>query len=115
MQDFAEQCMDLARSILGNNLQVINEDGSISPAEGEKVRIDEPGHAALAIGEYFRATGKTELAGHALTDLAARSITHQAFITENYDNGLAYAALGLLSFGRGDHPGREQRRRVTSR
>ena len=99
MQNFAEQCMDLAKSILGNNLQFINEDGSISPAEGEKTRVDEAGHAALAIGEYFRATGEAELASHDLTDLAARCITNQAFIPEGNENGLAYAALGVLSFG----------------
>ena len=99
MQNLAEQCMDLARSILGNNLQFINDDGSVSPADGEKARIDEPGHAALAIGEYFRATGETDLDGHDLTDLGARCITHQAFASEDNENGLACAALGLLSFG----------------
>jgi len=57
MQNFADQCMDLARSILGNNLQYISDAGSISPAEKEDTRIDESGHAALAIGEYFRASG----------------------------------------------------------
>ena len=99
MQNFADQCMDLARSILGNNLQHISEAGSISAADGEDTRIDESGHAALAIGEYFRASGETELEGHDLNDLAARCITHQAFASEESENGLAYAALGLLSFG----------------
>ena len=44
---------------------------------GEEKRIDEPGHAALAIGEFYRATGETELDGHDLIDLAARCITAQ--------------------------------------
>ena len=99
MQNFADQCMDLARSILGNNLQYISDAGSISAAADEDTRIDESGHAALAIGEYFRASGETELEGHDLTDLAARCITHQAFASEESENGLAYASLGLLSFG----------------
>ncbi len=99
MQNFAEQCLDLVRSILGNNLHHVQEDGSVSPAEGEQARIDESGHAALAIGEYFRATGETELDGLDLADLAARCITNQAFGAEDNDNGLAYASLGLLSFG----------------
>lgn len=99
MQNFAEQCLDLVRSILGNNLRHVQEDGSVAPAEGEQPRIDESGHAALAIGEYFRATGETELDGLDLADLAARCITNQAFAAEDNDNGLAYASLGLLSFG----------------
>ena len=63
MQQFAEQCIDMARSMLAHNLNAINEDGTITPIEGESSRIDEPGHAALAIGEYYRATGESELDG----------------------------------------------------
>jgi len=99
MQQFAEQCIDMARSMLAHNLSSINEDGSITPIEGETSRIDEPGHAALAIGEYYRATGETELDGKDLIDLAARCITAQTFAHPVAENGLAYAALGLLSFG----------------
>jgi hypothetical protein len=50
MQNFAAQCLDMARSILGHNLDAINPDGSITPIPGEQGRADEPGHAALAIG-----------------------------------------------------------------
>lgn len=99
MLNFAEQCLDMAGSILEHNLDAINEDGSITPVEGESQRWDEPGHAALAIGEYFRATGETTLGGRDLVDLAARCITAQAFTEEGGENGLGYAALGLLSFG----------------
>ena len=99
MHNFSDQCLDLARALLGNNLQYINEDGTITPSSGEDSRIDEPGHAALAIGEFFRATGETELDGYDLFDLTARCVTHQAFAEEASDNGMAYAALGLLSFG----------------
>ena len=99
MQSFAEQCIDMARSILGHNLKAINEDGSITPFEGEDSRLDEPGHAALAIGEFYRATGDVELQRTDLVDLAARCITVQLFTEEEAENGLAYSALGLLSFG----------------
>ena len=99
MHNFSEQCLDLARSLLGNNLQHINEDGSVTPASGESSRVDEPGHAALAIGEFFRASGEVELEGFDLFDLSARCVTQQAFTEEASENGLAYAALGLLSFG----------------
>ena len=99
MHNFSDQCLDLARSLLSNNLQHINEDGSVTPAPGEKGRVDEPGHAALAIGEFFRATGEVELGEHDLYDLAARCVTQQAFVEEENDNGIAYASLGLLSFG----------------
>lgn len=99
MQSFSEQCLDMARSMLGHNLSSINPDGSITPVEGEEPRVDESGHAALAIGEFYRATNETTLDGHDLIDLAARLITAQAFRDPPAENGLAYAALGLLSFG----------------
>lgn len=99
MQNFADQCLDMARAMLGQNLAAIQADGSISPVEGEVSRPDEPGHAALALGEFFRATQETSFDGTDLVDLAARTITAQAFGDESYENGLGYAALGLLSFG----------------
>ncbi len=99
MHNFAAQCLDMARSLLGHNLEAINPDGTVKPLEGELDRPDVPGHAALAIGEFYRATGETTLGSYDLVDLAARCITAQAFIEEERENGLAYAALGLLSFG----------------
>jgi len=99
MQNFSNQCLDLARSLLGNNLKHLNEDGTVTPAPDEPPRADEPGHAALAIGEFFRATGEVELEGHDLFDLTARCVTQQAFDEGAQSNGLAYSALGLLSFG----------------
>jgi len=99
MENFADQCLDMARSILGHNLDSIQEDGSITPVDDEPMRSDEPGHAALAIGEFYRATEETRLGGQDLIDLAARCITAQAFTEEETENGLAYASLGLLSFG----------------
>jgi hypothetical protein len=99
MQNFADQCLDMARAMLGQNIAAIQADGSISPLEGELSRPDEPGHAALALGEFFRATQETSFDGVDLIDLAARTITAQAFGDESYENGLGYAALGLLSFG----------------
>lgn len=99
MDSFSEQCLDMARSMLSHNLDSINPDGTITPVEGELPRLDEPGHAALAIGEFHRATGETELGGKDLIDLAARCITAQAFRDPPQENGLAYAALALLSFG----------------
>ena len=99
MHSFSEQCLDMARSMLGQNLESINQDGTVTPVPGEEPRADEAGHAALAIGEYYRATGETELNGVDLVDLSARCVTAQAFYEPVKENGLAYAALGLLSFG----------------
>jgi hypothetical protein len=89
----------MARAMLGQNLSAIQADGTIEPTAGETSRPDEPGHAALAIGEFFRATSETHFEESDLIDLAARCITAQAFNDEAYENGLGYAALGLLSFG----------------
>lgn len=99
MNSFSEQCLDMARSMLSHNLDSINADGTVTPISGETPRYDEPGHVAFALGEYYRATGETTLKGYDLIDLAARTITAQAFTEPAHENGLAYAALGLLSFG----------------
>jgi hypothetical protein len=99
MESFSEQCLDMAKSILGHNLDSINQDGTISPVDGEVSRSDEAGHAALALGEYYRATGETSVNGFDLVDLSARTITAQTFQEPIGENGLAYASLGLLSFG----------------
>ena len=99
MQNFAEQCMDMARSILGHNLESINEDGTISPVPGEASLPNEPGHAAHAIGEFYRATQETELGGYDLVDLCARALTAQTFAEGEKESGLAYSSLGLLCFG----------------
>ncbi|MGA0133468.1 MAG: hypothetical protein ACO3ND_03825 [Opitutales bacterium] len=67
--------------------------------EGETSRSDEPGHVALALGEYFRATGETVLDRVDLVEATARSITAQVRMSSGSDNGLAFACLGLLAFG----------------
>ncbi|WED67122.1 hypothetical protein PXH66_09690 [Synoicihabitans lomoniglobus] len=89
----------MARSILGHNLESIQPDGTLRPVDGESSRADEPGHVALALGEFYRATGESTLDGHDIIDLAARTITAQIFTEPAAENGLAYAALGLLCFG----------------
>ncbi|MBP7140319.1 MAG: hypothetical protein KBA71_00295 [Opitutaceae bacterium] len=89
----------MARSILGQNLGAIQPDGTLLPAHGESSRPDEPGHVALALGEYYRATNETSLKGFDLIDLAARCVTAQMFTEPAAENGLAYASLGLLCFG----------------
>jgi len=85
--------------MLAQNLDSIQPDGTLSPVAGEHSRADEPGHVAFALGEFYRATGETTLKGHDLIDLAARCITAQMFTEPATENGLAYAALGLLCFG----------------
>lgn len=99
MQNFADQCLDLAKSILEHNLHSIQEDGTLLPVDGEAPLFEEPGHVAFAIGEYFRATDAVTLGNVDLVDLAARCITAQTFTMDGPENGLAYAALALLAFG----------------
>jgi hypothetical protein len=85
--------------MLAHNLDSIQPDGTLSPVPGEHARTDEPGHVAFALGEFYRATGESTLKGYDLIDLAARCITAQMFTEPATENGLAYAALGLLCFG----------------
>ena len=49
MHSFSEQCLDMARSILGHNLDSIQPDGTTLPIAGENPRPDEPGHVAFAL------------------------------------------------------------------
>ena len=99
MQNFANQCLDLARSLLQQNLGSVAPDGTVTPVAGERMRADEPGHVALALGEYHRATNETAIGKVDIVELTARCIRAQIALREGSDNGLAYACLGLLSFG----------------
>ncbi|OYV48749.1 MAG: hypothetical protein B7X06_00735 [Verrucomicrobia bacterium 21-51-4] len=89
----------MAQSILGHNLDAIQADGTILPVPGDHMLPDEPGHAALALGEFYRATQQTMIGDFDIIDLCARTITAQTFSDAAHENGMAYATLGLLSFG----------------
>lgn len=98
MINFSDACMDMARSILGRNINAINEDGTIMPAEGETALENESGHAAFALGEYYRATQQEKIDGVDIIKRAAACVNAQVAAGTATERGLAYAALGLLSF-----------------
>jgi hypothetical protein len=99
MQNFASQCLDQTKALLKLNFNSLAPDGTVVPVEGEVSRADEPGHVALALGEYFRATGEATLDRQNLAEIVARTITAQVRISQGSDNGMAFACLGLLAFG----------------
>ncbi|GBL24986.1 hypothetical protein EMGBS6_17710 [Opitutia bacterium] len=99
MQNFASQCLDQTKALLKLNFNSLSADGTVVPVEGEVSRADEPGHAALAFGEYFRATGELHLDRQNIAEIVARTITAQVRISKGSDNGMAFACLGLLAFG----------------
>lgn len=99
MEVFAQQCLDLARAILQHTLPSINEDGTITPVEGEGATASDPGRVALALGEFYHSTRETTLGKFDLVDLAARTLTAQVFTEAEAEEGLGYLSLGLLSFG----------------
>ena len=99
MQNFASQCLDQTKALLKLNFNSLAPDGTVVPVEGEVSRADEPGHVALALGEYFRATGEVALDRQNLAEIVARTITAQVRISQGSDNGMAFACLGLLAFG----------------
>ena len=99
MQNFASQCLDQTKALLKLNFYALSSDGSVMPVEGEVSRADEPGHAALAFGEYFRATGELAMDRQNIPQIVARSITAQVKTSKGSDNGMAFACLGLLAFG----------------
>lgn len=91
--------MDMAQSILGKNIEAIDDKGFITPVENEQTLDCEPGHAAMALGEFYRATGETQIDGRDIVELCANCIKAQTNISEYTEDGLAYSSLGLLSFG----------------
>jgi hypothetical protein len=99
MQNFASQCLDQTKALLKLNFNSLSADGTVVPVAGEVSRADEPGHAALAFGEYFRATGELHLDRQNIAEIVARTITAQVRISKGSDNGMAFACLGLLAFG----------------
>jgi len=99
MEVFAQQCLDLARAILQHTLPAINEDGTITPTEGESSTASDSGRAALCLGEFYSTTQETTLGQFDLVDLAARTITAQVYTEADPEEGLGYLSAGLLSFG----------------
>ena len=99
MQNFASQCLDQTKALLKLNFASLSADGAVLPVPGEVSRADEPGHAALAYGEYFRATGELTLERQNIPEIVARTITAQVRGSQGSDNGMAFACLGLLAFG----------------
>ncbi|MDR1458345.1 MAG: hypothetical protein LBI37_02345 [Puniceicoccales bacterium] len=99
MQNFSEQCLDLARSILNHNLGAISEDGKILPCGDEPNVADEQVKAALAIGEYYRLTQEKTFSGFDLADLAARCISATVTAGEMSIASIGYIGIALLSFG----------------
>ena len=99
MLNFSEQCMDMAHSILGKNIGAINDDGSISPFGDEPSLDCEPGHAAMALGEFYRATGATSIEGKDIVDLVSKCSMAQSNDKDYTEDGLASLSLGLLAFG----------------
>jgi hypothetical protein len=58
MHNFSDQCLDLARSLLGNNLRHINEDGTVTPASGENLEPTSPAMRHSQLENSFEQPGK---------------------------------------------------------
>ncbi|MDR1590943.1 MAG: hypothetical protein LBR92_03035 [Puniceicoccales bacterium] len=99
MQNFAEQCADVARSILSHNLSYVNEDGGIRSVDYETLMGDEAAHIAFALGEYYRLTHETRFLQYNIVDLAAKIIVFQLENIPKNNDWSGYIALALLSFG----------------
>ncbi len=95
---FANQCLELAKSLLSHHLNGINDDGSVTPANNELLNTEDSAHAAFAIGGFYKVNGPN-FETYDLADLAARCVTNQIFSEETSEKNLAYTALGILSFG----------------
>lgn len=99
MQNFANQCLDMARSILEHNLGAIDKNGIVLPVDGELSVPEESAHALAAIGEFYRATREVKINTFDLVELGARCLKQQISCEDTNNRALAYSALGLLAFG----------------
>ncbi|MDR2420433.1 MAG: hypothetical protein LBD40_03985 [Puniceicoccales bacterium] len=100
MQNFSQQCLDIARTILGHSLSSISEDGHIIPVDGEPSSGADAAHAIWAIGEYYRGTQEIWLHDFSLPKLAAQCMDFQTHAADHTDDrSLSYSALGLFCFG----------------
>jgi hypothetical protein len=99
MQNFSQQCLDLARAILGQSLPAITDNGEIRPVEGEALVKTDAAYAALALGEYCRITRDSHLGDFVLIPLAARCFQSQLRDESLQDMELNYLALALFCFG----------------
>ena len=95
MQNFANQCLDMARSILEHNLGAIDENGIILPVEGELSLPEESAHALAAIGEFYRATRENKINDFDLIELGARCLKQQISCENN--NSLRPAVHNICS------------------
>ena len=99
MRNFAHQCLELARLLLGNALSSVTEEGIVVPAEGETALPDESAHAFNALAEFYRATHETtlnetdliETAAHCFLCQSQQSTSREMFL----QNALSLSAFGI--------------------
>ena len=78
MRNFAHQCLELARLLLGNALPSVTEEGAVVPAEGETALTDESAHTFNALAEFYRTTHETTLNEVDLIETAAHCFLYQS-------------------------------------
>ena len=98
MRNFAHQCLELARLLLGNALPSVTEVGTVVPVDGEAALADESAYVFNALAEYFRATHETTFNETDLIETASRCFLHQLQQPTVRETFLKNA-LSLLAFG----------------
>ena len=98
MRNFAHQCLELARLLLGNALPSVTGEGAIVPAGGETALPDESGHAFNALAEFYRTTHETALNETDLVETAAHCFLYQLQQPTSREMFLQNA-LSLSAFG----------------
>ncbi len=98
MRNFAHQCLELARLLLGNALPSVTGEGAVVPAEGETSLPDESAHAFNALAEFYRTTHETTLDEVDLIETAAHCFLYQSQQPTSREMFLQNA-LSLSGFG----------------
>ena len=98
MRNFAHQCLELARLLLGGALPSVTEKGVVAPVDGETALADESAHAFNALAEFYRTTHETTLNGADLIETAAHCFLYQSQQPTSREMFLQNA-LSLSAFG----------------
>ena len=90
MENFADQCLDMAESILSQNLEAIEANGRFNLFLTKLLAVVNQGTLPLQ-SENILERPINPLGDYNLHDLGTRTITAQAFAEDYQGSGLAYA------------------------
>ncbi len=103
MQNFAQQCSDLAQVLLESAVANLTDDGTVVTPEGEHALPNESAHALAALAEFYCTTHEATLCNRSVVEMAQHCLAHQLQQPTD-DLSFLQCALAVLAF----HPAKER-------